>query len=64
MAEATTSRVRLHDLSALGRYPSASSRRVGTDASSIATAAPRRPNTFSSRPAADDLMASAISCAS
>ncbi|MDX6505188.1 MAG: hypothetical protein QOE29_2313 [Gaiellaceae bacterium] len=72
MVNATISCVRLRDLSALGRSrpsvpggagprrPSASPRRTGPDASSIATGTPRRPNTLSSRPGANDLVASTI----
>jgi len=72
MVDATISWVRLRDLARLGRSrlvqtgeagprkPSASRRRPGTDASSIATRPPARPKRASSRPGPDDLVASTI----
>jgi hypothetical protein len=72
MMDATISCVRLRDLTCLGRSrlayageagpgePSASRRRVGTDASSIATGPSPRPRRASSRPGTYDLVASII----
>jgi hypothetical protein len=68
MSSSTISRVRLRDLSGLGRsglVPAgkagphktcASPRRLLTDATSIAEEPPRRPRPPSSRPEADDLV--------
>jgi hypothetical protein len=72
MIDATISCVRLRDLACLGRVlldraggagtpkPHASRRRPGTDASSIAARPSPRPRQASSRPGADDLVASTI----
>ncbi len=72
MIDATLSCVRMRDLARLGRYrlpaagkagareACASPRRALADASSIADASPRRPRAASSRPEADDFMASTI----
>jgi len=72
MVDATTSRARLRELACLGRSwvaqpgtagprnPSASRRRGGTDASSIAAATSTRPKQASPRPGTDDLVASTI----
>jgi hypothetical protein len=72
MIDATISRARLRDLAGLGRSrpvspgdagqrrPSASRRRTGTDASSIAAGTSTRPRATSSRPGSDDLVASTI----
>jgi hypothetical protein len=72
MIEATISRVRLLDLARLGRSgpaaageadlrrACASPRRPLTDAAGIAERPPRRPRRTSSRPGADDLLASTI----
>ena len=72
MIDATISCARLRDLAGLGRFraappgragqrsPSASRRRTGTDAFSIAAGTSPRPRQASSRPGSDDLMASTI----
>jgi hypothetical protein len=72
MTDATISRARLRDLASLGRCrrpesggaglhpPSASFRQAVTDASSIGDTLPKRPRATSSRPEADDLVASII----
>jgi hypothetical protein len=73
MIDSTLSRVRMHDLNALGRSrtaesggaglhrPSASCRRTGPDATGIAAGTPTRPSTPSSRPETDDFVESIIS---
>jgi len=72
MGDATSARVRLRDLSALGRSrpaqagfagpagPFASRRRPGTDTPGIGTGPSPRPSTPSSRPGTDALVASPI----
>jgi len=72
MVDATISRARLRNLACLGRSrpaetgaaglrrSSASRRRAGTDAASIATVPSLCPRAASSRPESDDLMASPI----
>jgi hypothetical protein len=61
MVDATLSRVRMRDLIGLGRCrPCASPRRTGTDGDAIAAGTPRRPRATSSRPGADDFVASTI----
>jgi hypothetical protein len=72
MIDATISRARLRDLACLGRSgltqaggagsreACASPRRGPTDAAGIGKPSPRRPKRASSRPGADDLMASTI----
>ncbi len=72
MIDATVSRVRLSDLTVLGRSrpaepggaglhrPSPAGRRAGTDATRIAAVTPTRPSTPSSRPGTDDPVASTI----
>src|SRR5205814_7545148 len=72
MVDAAISRARLRDLAGLGRSrpappggagprrPSASRRRTGADASSIAAGTSPRPRAASSRPGSDDLVASTI----
>jgi hypothetical protein len=53
MADATTSRVRMHDLTAWAAQ-------ALTEASSNAEGPPRSPGLVSSRPEADDLVASPV----
>jgi hypothetical protein len=74
MVDAMVSRVRLRDLTRLGRArnrrdaaegvaapaPCASRRQAAADATSIGDVLPPRPRAASSRPGADDLMASTI----
>jgi hypothetical protein len=56
MIDATPSRVRMHDLDALGRYRPAESGGAGLHRPSAA----RRPSTPSSRSGTDDFVASTI----
>jgi hypothetical protein len=68
MTDPTPSRVRLHDLTVLGRsrlarpgeaapnHPSASRHRAGIDAASIAAGTLPRPRTPSSRPGTDEVV--------
>jgi hypothetical protein len=72
MVDATISRARMHDLTALGRARGArvgvaaadtscaARRRTGTDGAAIAAGTSPRPSAVSSRPGTDDLVASTI----